>query len=36
MSSSQKQLDLKGDPYIGVCQSRIGNTLAPLHMNRLL
>ena len=31
-----KAIDLKGDPYIGVCQSSIGNTWAPVHMNRLL
>ena len=31
-----KAIRLKGDPYIGVCQSSIGNTWAPVHMNRLL
>ena len=31
-----KAIDLKGDPYIWVCQSSIENTWAPVHMNRLL
>ena len=31
-----KAIDLKGDPYIGVCQSSIGNTWASVNMNRLL
>ena len=31
-----KAIDLKGDPYIGVCQSSIGNTWVPVHMNKTI
>ena len=31
-----KGSSLKGDPYIESCQSSIGNTWAPLHMNGVL
>ena len=31
-----KAIHLKSDPYIGVCQSSIGNTWAPVHMKTIV